>query len=94
MGDSISEGVIESFVAPVGKLVKADDVIARIETDKVTVDILAKFDGVITKYYAAEGDTVAVGANFCDIDPSGTPSSGSASPPAPKNEAPKVFLLL
>lgn len=90
MGDSISEGVIESFVAPIGKLVKADDVIARIETDKVTVDILAKFDGVITKYYAAEGDTVAVGANFCDIDPSGTPSSGSATPAAPKKEAPKV----
>lgn len=92
MGDSISEGVIESFVAPVGKLVKADEVIARIETDKVTVDILAKFDGVITKYYAAEGDTVSVGANFVDIDPAGTPSAGAATPAAPKKEAPKVFL--
>lgn len=47
--------------------------IARIETDKVTVDILSKYTGVITKYHAAEGDTVAVGANFVDIDPSATP---------------------
>jgi len=68
MGDSISEGVVESFVKKVGTAVKADDIIARIETDKVTVDILAKYSGVITKYHAAEGDTVAVGASFVDID--------------------------
>jgi LacI family transcriptional regulator len=47
---------------------KGDGIIARIETDKVTVDILAKYSGVITKYHAAEGDTVAVGAQFVDID--------------------------
>ena len=41
---------------------------ARIETDKVTVDILSKHSGVITKFHAGEGDTVAVGADFLDID--------------------------
>ena len=63
MGDSISEGVIESFVKskfrfienhrsylPLmscllmidpGEYVDADEVVARIETDKVTVDILS-----------------------------------------------------
>lgn len=86
MGDSISEGVVESFVKSkfhskfnklleVGQEVKADEVIARIETDKVTVDILAKFSGVITKYHASEGDTVAVGAQFVDIDPAATPGA-------------------
>jgi 2-oxoglutarate dehydrogenase E2 component (dihydrolipoamide succinyltransferase) len=78
MGDSISEGVIESFVKKVGQQVKEDEVIARIETDKVTVDILSKFSGVITKYHAVEGDTVAVGAKFVDIDSSATPSAAPA----------------
>lgn len=41
---------------------KADEIIARIETDKVTVDITSPDTGVITKYFAAEDDTVAVGS--------------------------------
>jgi len=41
MGDSISEGVIEEFVKHPGDFVEADETIARIETDKVTVDITA-----------------------------------------------------
>lgn len=41
MGDSISEGVVQEFVVAPGQAVKADDIIAKIETDKVTVDILA-----------------------------------------------------
>ena len=46
----------------IGDFVKADEVIAKIETDKVTVDILSAHTGVITKLFAAEGDTVTVGA--------------------------------
>ena len=45
-----------------GDFIKADEPIAKIETDKVTVEILAAHSGVIKKYFAAEGDTVTVGA--------------------------------
>ena len=86
MGDSISEGTIESFVKNVGEYVEADEVIARIETDKVTVDILAAHSGVITKYFAEEGDTVEVGHDFLEIDESASPSA-SSTPAA--SEAPK-----
>lgn len=41
MGDSISEGMVETFTKSVGDYVEADEVVARIETDKVTVDILS-----------------------------------------------------
>ena len=46
----------------IGDFVEADEVVARIETDKVTVDILSDHSGVITKLFAEEGDTVEVGA--------------------------------
>jgi len=85
MGDSISEGVIESYVVPIGSAVKADDIIARIETDKVTVDILAAYDGVITKWHHEEGDTVPVGAPFVDIDSEA--SASAAAPVEAKQEA-------
>lgn len=52
MGDSISEGVVEQLVKQPGEFVNADEVIARIETDKVTVDITAPFSGVIKQYFA------------------------------------------
>jgi 2-oxoglutarate dehydrogenase E2 component (dihydrolipoamide succinyltransferase) len=47
MGDSISEGVVETLVKKPGDFVQADEIIARIETDKVTVDIPAPVAGVI-----------------------------------------------
>jgi len=92
MGDSISEGVVETYTKAVGEYVEADEVVARIETDKVTVDILAQHSGVITKFFAEEGDTVEVGAEFLEIDTSA--KGGSAPPqaatpaPEPKQEAP------
>lgn len=87
MGDSISEGVIEEFVKVAGDFVEADEIIARIETDKVTVDITAPQSGVIQEYYAAEGDTVDVGADFYKLD---TDAKGSSTPKAAAPETPKA----
>lgn len=90
MGDSISEGVLLEMVKNVGEFVEADEVVARIETDKVTVDILSQHSGVITKYFAEEGDTVEVGADFLEIDTDAKAPAGGAPTPAaePKQEAP------
>ena len=53
MGDSITEGTIVEWTAQVGQAVKEGDVVALVETDKVTVDIKAEIDGVITAQFAA-----------------------------------------
>ena len=68
MGDSITEGTIQEIVKNTGDFVKADEVIAIIETDKVSLDINAPADGVIGKYFAGVGDTVIVGAELYEID--------------------------
>ena len=54
--------------------------VAVIETDKVNVDIRSPFAGVITKYYASEGDTVAVDAEFLEIDTEGKGGEVKAPP--------------
>ncbi len=51
MGDSITEGTVVEWAADIGQAVKVDDVIALVETDKVTIDIKAEIDGVITKHF-------------------------------------------
>lgn len=59
------------IILEVGEYVEADEVVAVIETDKVNVDIRSTHSGTITKYFANEGDTVAVDAEFLEIDPAG-----------------------
>jgi 2-oxoglutarate dehydrogenase E2 component (dihydrolipoamide succinyltransferase) len=71
--------------------VQADQAIAKIETDKVTVDILAKHTGVIKKYFVSEGDTVPVGAQFLEID---TDAKAGAAPAKQEAPAAKVTYLL
>ena len=53
MGDSITEGTIVEWTAQVGQMVKEGDVVALVETDKVTVDIKAEIDGVLTQQFGA-----------------------------------------
>ena len=89
MGDSISEGVIEEVLKQPGEYVEADEVMARIETDKVTVDIPAPKAGIIKEYFAEIGDVVEVGANFYSLDTDGKPADGApaaAAAPEPKKE--------
>ena len=51
MGDSITEGSIVEWTAAVGQAVKDGDVVALVETDKVTVEIKAEIDGVLMQHF-------------------------------------------
>jgi biotin carboxyl carrier protein len=53
LGDSITEGTIVEWTAKVGQAVKEGDVVAMVETDKVTVDIKAEIDGVLVQQFPA-----------------------------------------
>jgi 2-oxoglutarate dehydrogenase E2 component (dihydrolipoamide succinyltransferase) len=81
MGDSITEGTVQSFVKNVGEYVALDEIVAVIETDKVNVDIRCAHAGVIKKFFAEEGDTVEVNADFFELDTDGKPDAAAASPP-------------
>mmetsp|Transcript_9768 Transcript_9768/g.13781 ORF Transcript_9768/g.13781 Transcript_9768/m.13781 type:complete len:261 (-) Transcript_9768:215-997(-) len=68
MGDSITEGTIVEWTAQVGQAIKEGDVVALVETDKVTIDIKAEIDGVLTQQFGAVDDTVEVGAALYELD--------------------------
>ncbi len=54
-------GTLASWLIKTGDQVNADQILASIETDKVTVDVKAPTAGKITKTFAAAGDEVQVG---------------------------------
>lgn len=47
------QGTIVEWTVQVGQAVQEEDVVALIETDKVTVDIKATMAGVLTKQFGA-----------------------------------------
>lgn len=76
--------VCSRCVTAVGDVVEADEVVAVLETDKVSVDIRSSSAGTLTKVMAEEGDTVAVGDNLFEID-----TSAAAAKPAKKDKKDK-----
>ena len=67
MGDSVAEGTILEWHKQEGDAVEADEIVVEISTDKVDAEVPAPVAGQIVKIYAAEGDTVAVGALLAEI---------------------------
>jgi hypothetical protein len=80
-------GANEIFVEP-GDYVEADEIVAVIETDKVNVDIRSTHSGQIKKYFANEGDTVAVDSDFFELDTDAKGGAKKEAAPA-KEAAPK-----
>merc|ERR1712176_1221632 len=74
MGDSITEGSIVEWNASIGSYVNEGEVVAMIETDKVTVEIKAEMSGVILNHYGSVDDTVEVGTDLYQIDTEGKPT--------------------
>ena len=83
MGDSITEGAIAALVKKPGEACAADEVIAQIETDKVTIDVRAPSAGIVEGWSVNEGDTVTVGQAIARF----TPGAAGAAPAAPKGAA-------
>merc|ERR1719411_1461364 len=87
MGDSITEGTLVEWTKNIGDLCAVDDVVAVIETDKVSIDIRTDFAGVITEQLAAIDDTLEVNAPLFKVD---TDAAAQSTPPPPPTEAPKA----
>lgn len=80
LGESVSEATIGEWLKQPGQAVAADEPIASLETDKVSVELLAPVAGVMGQQIAAVGETVAVGALIATIEQG---SAGAAAAPAP-----------
>src|SRR5215217_6669249 len=84
LGESITEGTLAQWLKKPGEAVAADEPIASLETDKVSVEVPSPVAGVMTEQLAAEGDNVAVGAVIARIDQN---AAAGAPAPAPAQAA-------
>lgn len=84
MGESITEGIISRFLVANGASVTEDTPIFELETDKISTEVAAGANGVVT-FAVSEGDTIAVGGTVATIAPGG---AAPAAAPAAKAAAP------
>jgi 2-oxoglutarate dehydrogenase E2 component (dihydrolipoamide succinyltransferase) len=82
LGESITEGTLAQWLKKPGEAVKADEPIASLETDKVSVEVPSPVAGVLAEQLVEEGDNVAVGAVIARIDENAT-AAAAAPAPAP-----------
>jgi len=92
LGESVSEATIAKWTKKVGDAVKKDEVLVELETDKVSLEVVAPSDGVLSDIKAADGDTVVPGTVLGVVTEGA--AAGKAAPaaaaPAAKAEAPKA----
>lgn len=86
LGESVSEATVAQWLVKEGDAVKADQPIVELETDKVTLEVNAPEDGVITAITVGEGETVEVDAVLGELDAGAKPSAAPAKAGAPKKE--------
>ncbi|MDM8516442.1 2-oxoglutarate dehydrogenase complex dihydrolipoyllysine-residue succinyltransferase [Desulfobacterales bacterium HSG16] len=92
VGESVQEAVLAEWFKKDGDFVRRDEPLFVIETDKVTLEIVAEADGVL-KILVAEGETVAIGAVVGSLETSAgekaaaKPSESQKEEPAPETSA-------
>ncbi|ATI54458.1 2-oxoglutarate dehydrogenase complex dihydrolipoyllysine-residue succinyltransferase [Sphingomonas melonis] len=83
LGESITEATVGEWLKQPGDPVKADEPIASLETDKVSVEVPSPVAGVMGQHAVQVGDTVQVGAMLATIEAGGGAAAAPAAAPAP-----------
>ncbi len=87
LGESVTEATVARWTKKAGEAVKKDEVLVELETDKVSLEVVAQENGVLSEINAEEGATVVPGTVLGRIN-----AGGAAAPakPAPKAEKPAL----
>lgn len=99
LSDTMTEGVIAEWHKKVGDKVKDDDVLADVETDKATMEVMGYATGTLLHIGVQKGEAAKVNGIIAIVGPEGTDVSGilaaGDAPAAPKSgskeaESPKA----
>jgi 2-oxoglutarate dehydrogenase E2 component (dihydrolipoamide succinyltransferase) len=91
LGESVTEATVGKWFKKLGDAVRADEALAELETDKVTLEVNAPVSGVISEIVVKEGETVAAGAILGSIaEGAAAAQAAPASKPSVKAPQPKA----
>ena len=85
LGESVTEGTVTRWLKNVGDVIKVDEAIVEVSTDKVDTEIPSPVAGVLLEIKAAQDSVIPVGGVMAVIG-----EAGPAAPSAPAPVAPVV----
>lgn len=97
VGEGIAEAELGAWRVAVGDIVKEDDVVAEVMTDKAAVEIPSSVSGKVVWLGGEAGDTLSIGADLISFEVDGEDKTGAradaasdvrASAPEPEPPAP------
>ncbi|PSK92614.1 pyruvate dehydrogenase complex dihydrolipoamide acetyltransferase [Taibaiella chishuiensis] len=96
LSDTMKEGKIVAWLKQVGDKVKADDVLAEVETDKATMEVMGYVEGTLLYIGVEAGNAAPVNGIIAIVGKEGTDvapyldddDSSTATAPTGENEAP------
>jgi pyruvate dehydrogenase E2 component (dihydrolipoamide acetyltransferase) len=90
LGENIESGDVLSILVREGDMVKADQDLLELETDKATMPIPSPQAGKIIKVLVREGETVNVGAPIMEIEAADGAEKPASKKSEPKQEKPRA----
>jgi 2-oxoglutarate dehydrogenase E2 component (dihydrolipoamide succinyltransferase) len=101
LGESVTEATVARWAKRAGDAVKRDEVLVELETDKVSLEVSAPEDGVLSEISAEEGATVIPGQKLGVLGAgsgkaaaapakAAAPAPAAPTPPASAPEPPKA----
>ena len=70
LGESITEATVAKWLKNKGEIVKVDEAVVELETDKVNLEVPSAVNGILTEINAKDGEVVKVGAVLGSISES------------------------
>ena len=88
LGESVTEGTVTRWLKNVGDVIKVDEAIVEVSTDKVDTEIPSPVAGVLLEIKAAQDSVIAVGAVMAVIGEANGATQSAPQPTAPILQTP------
>ena len=93
VGEGITEGEVVKWLVKEGDVVKEDQPLLEVETDKAIVEIPSPWSGKVMKIHAEEGEIVKVGQTLVSIGEEGEEEAKAAAEPAEPERRPSYGIV-
>src|SRR2546428_12370948 len=83
LGESVTEGTVDRWLKQEGEMVRRDEPIVEVVTDKGNAEIPSPVDGRLVRIKGSPGQTVPIGAAPAELEGAGATPAAEDQPPAP-----------
>src|SRR5436309_12412384 len=86
LGESVTEGTVDRWLKQEGDVVRRDEPIVEVVTDKVNAEIPSPVEGRLVRIKVSPGETVPIGAALAELEVEGATAAPDDKPEAPEAE--------